>query len=166
MRISLIALLALIVHLAVATHQGRHVARHPAGGPNKTKGQGSESKGGDKGAGAKGVDPGSNSNGKGNPNSGPGSGSGSGTVTGNGNIIGSSICAARGTSKNSPLAYFSSTNLLYASYDRCGAHCLQDNKCLSFAFGLTQCVHYAVTLYAPHLFMFTSSLRVSSRTCI
>jgi len=144
MRVSLIALFALLVHLAIATDQGRHVARHPAGGPEKTKGLGSESKGGNIGAGAKGVDPGSNSNGKGNTNS--GAGSGSGTVTGNGNITSSSICVARGTSKNSPLAYFSSTNLLYASYDRCGAHCLLDNKCLSFAFGLTQCVHYAVTL--------------------
>jgi hypothetical protein len=79
-------------------------------------------------------------------------GQGSDSKSGTGSSAGAGpICGIRGISRRFPPAYFVSRGSTYASLVRCGAHCSQDSRCQSFAFGVNYCEHYTTAAYVTWL---------------
>jgi len=54
----------------------------------------------------------------------------------------SQVCGTHGYDEESPDAYFIQKGSSSATLTACGAHCLADTKCLSFAIGDNTCYHY------------------------
>jgi hypothetical protein len=52
------------------------------------------------------------------------------------------VCGTHGYDNESPDAYFVQKGSSLASLSACGAHCLADSQCLSFAIGDSTCYHY------------------------
>ena len=55
-------------------------------------------------------------------------------------------CEQRGYDKGKVMAYFYSTDSKHLSLSRCGAHCLTDSQCVTYAYGGDTCLHYRTSL--------------------
>jgi hypothetical protein len=56
------------------------------------------------------------------------------------------VCGTHGYDKQTPQAYFDQKTKALNTLAACSAHCLADSKCLSYAFGQAECLHYASAL--------------------
>jgi hypothetical protein len=56
------------------------------------------------------------------------------------------VCGTHGYDKENPQAYFDQSTKALNTLAACAAHCLADTKCLSYAFGSSECLHYAAVV--------------------
>jgi hypothetical protein len=56
------------------------------------------------------------------------------------------VCGTHGYDKEKPQAYFGAATTALKTLTACAAHCLADTKCMSYAFGQGECLHYTAAV--------------------